>query len=578
MDSITFKRTGHILLNNGIVGVCDFLKKAQEEGKFGFDFTYKLSEESLVIESDQLFSLLEELYYWMGCEVYDTYTLKQQENADKLQECNVYYDEEKEKFVAFPKMNTYGLTELLTNNAQGITRHENATTTVKKLAKENPMRMQQFNDFFEKHKLKLLSKLYINERYTKITRLIEPRAAYFETGDEQCYLTGESFKKLVDATNISPFFSGFANFNSRFSGTDKKISWKALYLSRFAPAHAFYHYPNKLRETLHIYLLSSNSLTNLNRILHLVELKKDPIALKSEEFVSNIKTDSLDTKEVFTEQYEVAFILIYNFYKKAISNYGNISESDTDNDLFANIFNDFPPFTILCTKADALGNTLRPNDFSTIDKLRSIIRTLHGLEKNGVLFSRLLPSLKLIKPSAKNSNNSFRLERVLRDNILERFLQKRTVLDHIEHLYYRCFTYLCADEYVGYKDYKQIFNFLQHYESNINDMNEELQQQAIKLGQQIGIKMKSHDESVNEKANAKKGRSDLITLRKARTLKQFLDELIKVDFKYGLLIKEELATKINESNYYTIKQFLIIGALNVLNPAITSYTKTNKNN
>ena len=566
------------MLNNGIVGVYDYLKKAQEEGKFGFDFTYKLSEEILVIESDQLFSLLEELYYWMGSEVYDTYTLKQQENADKLQECNVYYDEEKEKFVAFPKMNTYGLTELLTNNAQGITRHENATTTAKKLTTENPARMQQFKDFFEKRNLKMLSKLYINEPYTKITRLIEPKESFFKAGNEQCFLTGESFKKLIDATNISPFFSGFVNFNSRFSGTDKKISWKALYLSRFAPAYAFYHYPNKLRETLHIYLLSSNSLTNLNRILHLVELKKDPIVLKSEEFVSNIKTDSLDTKEVFTEQHEVAFILIYNFYKKVISNYGNISESNPDNDLFASIFSDYPPFTILCTKADALGNTLRPNDFFTIDKLRSIIRTLHRLEVNGVIFSRLLPSLKLIKPSAQNSKNSFRLERVLRDHILERFLQKRTVLDLIEQLYYRCFTYICADEYVGYKDYKQIFNFLQQYESNINDMNEELQQQAIKLGQQIGIKMKSHDESVNEKANAKKGRGDLITLRKARTLKQFLDELIKVDFKYGLLVKEELATKINESNYYTIKQFLIIGALNVLNPAITSYTKTDKSN
>ena len=349
-----------------------------------------------------------------------------------------------------------------------------------------------------------------------------------------------------------------------------------MYLSRFAPVRAFYHYPNKLRETLHIYLFSSNSLTNLYDILYKVELKKDLITLKSEEFVSNIRTDSLGTKESFTEQYEVAFTLIYNFYKKVISNYGNLNESSSNDDFFEGLFADYPPFTILCTKADALGNTLRPNNFSTIDKLRSIIRTMHHLEKNGVIFSRLLPSLKLIKPSSKNSNNSFRLERVLRDNILERFLQKRTVLDLIEHLYYRCFTYICADEYIGYKDYKQIFNFLQQYESNINDMDEELQQQAIKLGQQIGIKMKSHDESVNEKANAKKGRGDLISLRKARTLKQFLDELIKVDFKYGLLVKEELATRINESNYYTIKQFLIIGALNVLNPAIHPYTKTDK--
>jgi hypothetical protein len=146
----------------------------------------------------------------------------------------------------------------------------------------------------------------------------------------------------------------------------------------------------------------------------------------------------------------------------------------------------------------------------------------------------------------------------------------------MEDLLFRCFKYLCSNEYVGYKDYKQLFLFTELYESKINTMEESLQNASINLGKQIGIKMRHQDASQSEAANAKKGRGDLITLRKARTHKQFLDELIRVDFKYGLSINEELANKINEQNYYTIKQFLIIGALNILNPAIHPFKQTEK--
>jgi hypothetical protein len=575
MNQISFKRTGHTLLNNGILGVYTYLKKADKQNKFDFSFSYKLTDNELSIQCKELPELLEELYYWMGGEVYDTYTLKQQENAEALKDCNIYYDEKNERFVPFPRMNTYGFTHLLTNNAQGVTRYSNSWSNVKKLEGSDPEKLNLIQNYFQKNNLKLLSKVYFNEPYTKITRIVPFKERYLEQGSKRCYLTGESYAELVDTINISPFFSGILNFNSKFSAGDKKISWQARYLSMFSVTHAFYHYPNKLRETIYIYLFTSDTLVNLKDILEKVELLKPLNQLRSEEFTSNISLVEEFSKDNFTEQFEVALVLIYSFYKKVLKKYGNLGEDQVaDTDLFGELIKEIPPFAIDSIKADAFASTMRPNFYQNINRLTTILNLLHYLEKEGVIFNRVLSSLKILKPGERNAKDKFRLERILRNQVAEEFLRGRSILDSLENLFFRSYTYLCSSEYVGFKDYKQLSLFLELYESKINTMEESLQNAAITLGKQIGVKMRHHDSSQNDASNAKKGRGDLINLRKARTQKQFLDELIRIDFKYGLTINEELANKIDEHNYYGIKQFLIIGALNILNPAIHPFKKT----
>ncbi|UII27653.1 hypothetical protein LVD15_04300 [Fulvivirga maritima] len=576
MKEIQFKRTGHTLLNNGILGVYTYLQKAKRESRFEFFFGFDLTEHQLEINSENLIELLDELYYWMGVDMYNTYTLKQEEDADKLQDCNIFYSREQDKFIPFPRMNTYGLTHLLTNNAQGVTRNEDGWTNSQKLSKSNLEELEKFDMFFEKSGLKKMSKLYY-EPYTKITRLPKLKNVYIETGDKHCYLTGESFKELVDITNISPFFSGLQNFNSHMFAGDKKISWKARYLSMFSPVHAFYHYPNKLRETIYIYLISSDNLTHQYELLSKIDLTKSRLEIKNQEFVSNIKFSDEIVKDTYTEQFEVALSLAYSLYKKVIKKYGNLTEEQVpDDDLFGTIMTKLPPLALETFQANAHGKTMLPTIYENLNRLTPLFKLFYDLEKKGVIFNRLLPSLKIIKPAERNAKNKFRLERIARDYIASEILENKSILSSMEDLLFRCFNYLCSNEHIGYKDYRQLFLFTELYESKINTMDETLQSAAINLGKQIGIKMRHQDASQSEAANAKKGRGDLISLRKARTHKQFLDELIRVDFKYGLSINEELANKINDQNYYTIKQFLIIGALNILNPAIHPFKQTEK--
>ena len=56
-------------------------------------------------------------------------------------------------------MNTYGLTHLLTNNAQGTTRKSENTKKLEKLEEKQPEIALKFRNYFKENKLKLLNLL-----------------------------------------------------------------------------------------------------------------------------------------------------------------------------------------------------------------------------------------------------------------------------------------------------------------------------------------------------------------------------------------------------------------------------------
>ncbi|MDZ7899247.1 MAG: hypothetical protein U5N85_14650 [Arcicella sp.] len=163
-----------VMLDNGTVALYLYLKRRKKE--LLFDYEIQISDNQLIIECEQLFDLLEDVYYLMGEEVYDTYTDKQ--NKEKG---NLYFIEHESGVVnydRFPKMNTYGLTELLTNNAQGVTRNEKDTVKIADIEKSSPEKAAIIRGVFkslETEKIKLLSKIYFNEPYTKNYQISQTR-------------------------------------------------------------------------------------------------------------------------------------------------------------------------------------------------------------------------------------------------------------------------------------------------------------------------------------------------------------------------------------------------------------------
>ncbi len=581
MQKIEFKKTNHIFLDNGIIALHRYLQKRENtEG-----VTIELQPDKLIIESADLPQLLEAVYYEMGREVYDTYTIKQENEPG-----NLYYIEAEDRFETFPKMNTYGFTELLTNNAQGITSKDENTTKIDKLDKEKPELAAKIRAEFERRNLKLLSKVYLNEPYTKLTRLEPLINAYLESGDKYCYLTGEKFKKLVDSQNTSAFISGLVNFNSQVVTEDKKMSWKALYLSRFAAANCLYAYSNKVFESLNVYFFGANTLTDLDKLYNSYLKEGVGIRLPREiwkvemEFVRNFKLYNFGKQkdaDGFIGKNEYLFMVLYTLFERIVRHLEPQKELPEYADLLGEAldssdFNAFNPF-IVSIRADSFASTKRPNSFEAFTQLRYTMQLFKFFETEKIDVLEILWSLKIIKPSLKKNPRDWNkisiLERQSRDRILGLLLRGQSILAEIEQIFYDSYRYLAGGDTAGYKNYTQLIELIKLYESKINKkMDENLQNRAIKLGTSIGLGILSYGDG-QRMTNAKQGRSYIIALRKSRTLIQFLETLTTIQTRYSLIISRELIDGIDEDNFELVKQFAIIGALNQLNIQLNSSPK-----
>lgn len=587
MTKIEFKQTSNIFINTGIVALHRYIDKYVSRFPEKYNvLKNELQKNKLTVECDDLIPLLEDVYYFMGEEIYDTVTTKQIEEA-KNNKANFYYNIEKDKFYSFPKIKTYGLTHLVTNNAQGTTRDEKNSSKIKDLEKNNAELALKIKTYFETNKVKLLSKVYFNEPYTKITRL-DTNKDYLLSGNQKCPILNESFKRLIEGKNISPFIGGLSNFNSFLNSSDKKISWKAMYLIRFSPALAFYHYKNGF-DTLICNFFNSNNLQNINSLYN-PELFKPKIELEQINFNSNFnffnfsytKKDeenySVDSSKDAVSSSEISFLLLYTFYKRNFET--EIPSSKEENSNIPDPFSNHPlekiPISVITFKAESFGSTMRPNEFEEYNNVKFIFRLIYKLEHNEIEANKALIKdiwhglkIKTPKSNALKFDKSRNEERKIRTKVFEHLLKGKSIINEIEKLFYDCYKYKTQNINTGYRNYKTLLNFFLIYEQSlkINIMDKELQQKAINLGKSIGqgiLRFNNED----KKTNAKAGRKYLIGLHKSRTLLQFLDNLYRVANKYNVSTSNEILENIDDDNFQLIRQFVLISALNQINSVL----------
>jgi len=596
MPEITFHYSRNVFLDNGILGVYSFLQRLAaktlvsrtterrqrlETYQVEAGTHFKLLADQLWIKHEYLFELLEDLYYAMGEEVYDTYTEKQKEENK-----NLVFDELGNIIGHFPKMNTYGLTSLLTNN-KNSTQLKSNTVRLTQISKKSQALAAKIQGIYQEHGLKL-KEVYFNEQYTKITRLDKPQKSHFEVGTEFCYLTGEKLKKLVDAQNTSPFFSGLLNFNSNLSAGDKKISWKALYLSRFAPAQCLYVYSNKLRESLLVYFIQAEDLertAQLHSEKFFKGIMRNRQQLLSAEYLANFPREEVlgSNADRYIGRSENLFLLLYSFYKHVLGE-GLANGEISGYDFIMREFGERKPaVSLVSIRADAFASTMRPSEFETLTSFKYALWLISQLEAQKLNVQWVMQSLKLIKPSLAKHQNRYTIERQIRETILQKVLNAKSILNDMESFFNNCYGYLLdtlkdPTKNLYSKRYDQLLLFAVTYESLITPIimkKPQLKERAIKLGAQVGQGILSYGDN-DRKTNARQGRKYIIRLRKAMQFDRFLAGLSSIQERFGLSFSRELLDGLDEENYVWIKQFIIISALNQINAELSPKSATTK--
>lgn len=613
MNEITFKRTANPFLNVGIISLHHYLIEYRNNKNIDESaLMIGLFENQLVVKCVaplELLEILDEVYCIMGRDIYDTSGKKALEKVDKY-----FFIETPFEAVPFAKMKTYGLGELITNDATPIASKKGKKIKFERLLKENEELANKIASFLDSKgkKLKFFSfidnilvenetvngkrkenaggesEIFLDAGYTKTPEL-ENDPKLFEVGNQTCYLTGVQRKKLVSLVNNTPF-SNFSNFSSFLDSGDKKVSWEVSYLIKFSPKYCFYMYVSGL-DSLVCYMFESDNLLHLREIYNIQkEIFKGKNELEDDNYMSNFKIHQFSTAKKDAEtrttgerdyagQYEVLFMLLYTFYKKVFSK--ETSEAQ-DFMSFMEDSQKIPLANIISFRADKFAATLRPNSFENFNNFQFIIRLIGYLERQKVTetenkienfkFSDLMYSLKFQKPSEKSSQNSYQLERKIRNTVLRKILKKQSILSDIENLFYKCFISLNSSENVGFKNYKLLLQLVNFYEPIINNSMEKeqmknLQEKAIKLGTSIGYSITQIEEGdKNDKqSNARQARKYIIGLHKARTFEQFREAIIRIQKRYGLVVSGELLDGMSESTFEFIKQFAVISALNQIN-------------
>lgn len=605
---ITFHRSGHPFINAGIIGLDAYLTKASriqedilpeeapKDDCWAFalpEYTHRLAPETLTITTDEPLRLLEEVYYAMGRTHYGTYT--KEAEADKT---NYFYREDDDTFTPFPRKKTYGFGALLTNDAAGKMR-DDANLLRQKTIKADDARgqkiLQRFREHFAKKGLKLGAQLYLNEEYIKITRLGLSEADLLP-GKKRCPITGEGFKKLQRANNISPTASNLLSFMSGLSSKAEKAGWKALYLIRFVPVLAFYRYTNGL-DKLFTYTYDAGDLVHLRRVFSRWEAVKLPVPQKQAiNHLANFRLTPIYAKNADAPGGSADFVLPNEMLFQLLFSISTLlgqegSEIDEATGLLEG--RQAQQISFYLIQANKFSGTMRPvvvERFAHFERTQRIIRL--GRDIEGFDWRRLLATLPLRKPGF-SKQNAFERSRVVRDTILQKLMSGRDFTADLARFTYDCYGLRLAGESIGYKSFRQLALFIQHFIIHPNEtitmdqpnkLSPKIRERAYNLGTSIGEQIMRYGESKDTpKDRAKAGRKYIVQLNKARTYNDFLQVIIRLTIRFEKLVpsKDLLQQMLTEDNYESVKHLTVLGAMTTINSRLSRQeaedTDKNKN-
>ena len=535
------------MISAGIIGLYKYCEKRKQKN---YDLEFEFKGNQLIISSENLEQVLREMYYEMGKEHYDIET--KYINKENKEDKSAFYFDGMKKEIIQSKYMTIGYAYLINNSKQRLQgkkikfdeSSEEHKSIIMKYIQDNNINYKE--DFY-----------FLDGRYTTIPELDKMDTLY---GNSKCAICGDSFKKTYESKSFSPFIGGSSalrNFVSMTKGTEK-ICWKCVYLQRFSPVCAFYYnyYKDKKKDS-NIFIFNSNSIDGMKKIN--LNLLKDIFNTKDQLIESNYSSnfniynfEKTDKKIYFNLFSELFLLLLYTIYKKVRM----LKQEKTDLDeLFIIELEEIYNTEVFFFQTKKFASTMRPVKADKFTEIYYIFYLFKAIDENSkITFFHLLQELLLWKDD-KNP----KLDRaIIRNDWSENVLRRKSTINTIEKLVCKNFSK---------KDFRNNFynitEWLKMYESLINYggnkmMNDEIRDLSIRLGNQIGFAAK------NDK-NPTAGKGKLISMKKARTLSKFLDQIISFQSRYNLVLNKEILTSINESNFDYFRQFAIISALNLFN-------------
>jgi len=526
-------------MDSGLLGFYYLANKAQKNNP---DISFRADDSGVYLSGtkNKLEIFLNEVYQKLLDQYYNTSTPKQiSENA------GFYYNSKEDTFVRFPKVKTMGISNIIFSKAPRPT--ESSISYKNKKTHQFPddyaHLQKRFDDFLEENELKVDPNV--------ATFLIDGRNAYQpkvnisleKTNSKgQCYLCNSSSNKLSEVSGTAfPLITGSSGIKSFNSGCEKPFSicWMCDYIGKFVPVSGYYSMNEK---NTYVFLVYSRSFQKLTEVMSLFEAAKKYDENKLQNFEEKLGG-------YFQKSYEKFFSFMYTVYLTMCRHVDGDKETELDYEKMLDINISKAPLTYYIVHFQKLGKD------SYVGKMVwNFTEAIYLFRLLSVIFERgiSLPEVMRILVDYDQKNDESKT--IIRNRICGHILKKQHIVSITEPFLYHISR--SKKQYV-----KPVFEFVEAYERILyegNTMKQELIDVGVSLGKTIGLKVGE------DKA---KGRGELFRLRKARKPEDFLNEVNRIQMKYGVSVTSDLYNKgeLFGENFAEFKQFCMIAALNSYN-------------
>lgn len=540
---VHFPKYNHFWMDAGLLGLYHIALSEQPKE---FDIEVKLDDDGVFFRGteEKIQSFLQKVYDALLKKYYNISSQDQKEKKEGF-----YFDTKTDRFIRFPKVKSMGIAGLIFNKAPRPTQGEikyDKTKDQKGILSEDSLNIQErLNNFLQENKLKIGSSSLLIDGPNAIQPKVEIRV---KNGNAKgnCFICGDSSSSLSEiGGTVFPMItgsSGVLSFNSTGSRPEK-VCWKCDFIGKFVPVTGFYVMS---KDSYHIYFPYSSSLEKMKDVFRSLEISK----FEDLKFLRNFENR---LGGYIQKPYEHFFSFLYSLYRvvmvKKISSSSTDDEYELDYEKLIEVSLNRAPLDFFVVHTESLGDTQMGKMIWSFQESVYFFRLLYYLEMNKIDIKKVM-GLLVDFDQTKNENKT-----IIRNRICEKILKKQSIVDLIEQHVFRI-------NKSKTQNIKPLSDFVVLYEKIIreggNCMDQETIDIAVSVGKTIGMSIAP---------GGKKGKGDLFRLRKTRKPEDFLNEINRIQMKYGTRVSADLYNKGQnmEENFSEFKQFCMIAALNTFN-------------
>lgn len=550
----SFTLRHHWWLDSGLAGLFyiadDVLKQDSQYSSIKIDVD--VCELSFSASTQkELQDFLNTCYEKLADKYWNISTAKQKESKDLV----IYYSTE-DKLDLIPRRKPTPIPSLFTKGSSFRAEAERYSAL-------EPNLQKRIDEFLKEHHKKLWGNkgLLLYE-----PPVCHPQITLFpEKGRKSvCCICGQE-KVCSDVTQTSFLLfaskSATLSFNSEGKRPDK-ICWECEFLSKFAVESAHYKTSG---DNLYILQLSTSNTKKMIDSHKLLGSQSAVRELEPENFMSNIGTQKSSDRLLFFAHlpYELLWAFFHDTYILLRNETQMRSLPAVSFDPFCciKLFIE-NPLQIVLMMISSKGQTFILRELIKYTETAYIFRLLQFLYEafpEPTFLYRVFHDMYVPGEGTAFDTNNY----IWRNRILQRVLQKEPILQEIERM-------------VFHKSLKQTYPYLgnlleftKHYQLIIQEgcgMTKEQVEVAVKLGQQIVISAHSAKDGSANSFDRVKG--DLFALRKARNVRNFLEQLNRIQFRYNIIVSKQILGGILEDSavpFEDFKSYCLLAALNTYN-------------